>query len=471
MQFVTTGLQAQISICLASVNWPAAYDMQMRPMYVQFLLSVSSRGIMRSLYSRGWMDRMAESKISPLAPAGFPNLLPVPGVEMGAMHAGFRKRERPDLLFAVFSEGSVAAGVFTRSKAPAAPVDWCRAALEKTGGKIRALVVNAGNANAFTGEKGMKAAVKSANVASNIVGCEPEEVLLCSTGVIGVPLNGDLFEKPLTRIHAGMSGAMWREAAGAIMTTDTYPKGCCRVATLEGRPVVISGITKGSGMIAPDMATMLGFVFTNAALTHNCLQKLLSSATDRSFNSITVDSDTSTNDTCIAVATGVGAGYDPIDDPDDPRLADFRAKFDELMIDLAQQIVRDGEGATKFVAITVEGAESNEAARTIAKSAANSPLVKTAIAGEDANWGRLVAAVGKSGEAAERDKLQIWIGGQHVAHKGAVHPRYNEEEATIHMKGQEIDIRIDVGVGEGVATVWTCDLTYDYIRINADYRS
>ncbi|WP_262692992.1 bifunctional glutamate N-acetyltransferase/amino-acid acetyltransferase ArgJ [Kordiimonas aestuarii] len=414
---------------------------------------------------------MAESKISPLAPASFPNLLPVPGVEMGAMHAGFRKRERPDLLFAVFNEGAIAAGVFTRSKAPAAPVDWCRDALAKTGGRVRALVVNAGNANAFTGDRGMKAAVKSADVAAKTVGCKPEEVLLCSTGVIGVPLNGDLFEKPLARIYDGMSGSMWREAAGAIMTTDTYPKGCCRVATIEGRPVVISGITKGSGMIAPDMATMLGFVFTNAALTHNCLQKLLGYATDRSFNSITVDGDTSTNDTCIAVATGVGAAYEPIDNPDEPRLADFRAKFDELMIDLAQQIVRDGEGATKFVSITIEGAENDAAARVIGKSVANSPLVKTAIAGEDANWGRLVAAVGKAGEAAVRDRLQIWIGDQHVAHKGAVHPRYSEPEAAAHMKGQEIDIRIDVGVGEGAATVWTCDLTYEYIRINADYRS
>ncbi|NVJ97277.1 MAG: bifunctional glutamate N-acetyltransferase/amino-acid acetyltransferase ArgJ [Alphaproteobacteria bacterium] len=414
---------------------------------------------------------MAESKISPLAPEGFPALQPVAGLEMGAMYAGFRKRERPDLLMAVFAEGSVAAGVFTRSKAPAAPVDWSRKVLETSGGKVRALVVNAGNANAFTGERGMKAAVKSAAVAAKTVGCTPEEVLLCSTGVIGVPLNADLFEKPLERIHAGMSGAMWREAAGAIMTTDTYPKGSCKVATLEGRPVVISGIAKGSGMIAPDMATMLGFIFTNAALTQGCLQAILTDATNRSFNSITVDGDTSTNDTCVAVATGVGATYDPIDNPDDPRLQDFRTKFDELMIDLAQQIVRDGEGATKFVTVTIEGAETDEAAHTIGLSVANSPLVKTAIAGEDPNWGRLVAAVGKAGEAADRDSLQIWIGGQHVAHKGAVHPRYSEPEAATHMKGQDIDIRIDVGVGNGNATVWTCDLTYDYIRINADYRS
>ncbi|MFC4346257.1 bifunctional glutamate N-acetyltransferase/amino-acid acetyltransferase ArgJ [Kordiimonas lipolytica] len=414
---------------------------------------------------------MAESKVSPLAPEGFPNLLPVAGVEMGAMHAGFRKRERPDLLFAVMAEGSVAAGVFTRSKAPAAPVDWCREALAKSGGKVRAIIVNAGNANAFTGEKGMKATMKSVETTAEIVGCAPEEVLACSTGVIGVPLNGDLFEKPLKAIKDGMSGFMWREAAGAIMTTDTYPKGSCKVATVEGRPVVISGIAKGSGMIAPDMATMLGFVFTNAALTHGCLQKMLTDATDRSFNSITVDSDTSTNDTCIAVATGVGATYDPIDDPDDPRLEDFRAKFDELMTDLAHQIVRDGEGATKFVSITIEGAENDRAARVIAKSVANSPLVKTAIAGEDPNWGRLVAAVGKAGEAAARDALQIWIGGQQVAKAGCVHPRYSEPVAAEHMKGQDIDIRIDVGVGTGTATVWTCDFTYDYIRINADYRS
>ncbi|TNE67531.1 MAG: bifunctional glutamate N-acetyltransferase/amino-acid acetyltransferase ArgJ [Alphaproteobacteria bacterium] len=414
---------------------------------------------------------MAEIKLSPLAPAGFPNLLPVPGVEMGAVYAGFRKRERPDLLMAVLAEGSVAAGCFTRSKAPAAPVDWSRAVLEKSQGKVRAIVTNAGNANAFTGEKGMKAAVKSAEATAKIVGCTTDEVLLASTGVIGVPLNGDLFEKPLARIHAGLSGALWRDAAQAIMTTDTYPKGSCRVTHIDGRTVVISGIAKGSGMIAPDMATMLGFVFTNAALTYNCLQKLLRENTDLSFNSITVDGDTSTNDTVFAAATGVNMGHDPIDDPDDPRLKDFRVKFNEVMVELAQLIVKDGEGATKFVTIDIEGAENDEAAHKIGMSVANSPLVKTAIAGEDANWGRLVAAVGKAGEKAERDKLQIWIGGQHVAMKGAVHPNYSEEQATAHMKTQNIDIRIDVGVADGKARVWTCDLTYDYIRINADYRS
>ncbi|MCJ9430464.1 bifunctional glutamate N-acetyltransferase/amino-acid acetyltransferase ArgJ [Kordiimonas marina] len=414
---------------------------------------------------------MVEIKVSPLAPAGFPNLLPVPGVEMGAVYAGFRKRERPDLLMAVMAEGSVSAGTFTRTKAPAAPVDWSKSALEETGGKARAIVVNAGNANAFTGERGMKAAVKAADAAAKVVGCEPIEVLLASTGVIGVPLNGDLFEKPLARIHAGLSGALWRDAANAIMTTDTYPKGACRVTHIDGKTVVISGIAKGSGMIAPDMATMLGFVFTNAALTYGCLQKLLRDSVDVSFNSITVDGDTSTNDSVFAVATGTGMGHDPIGDPNDPRLDDFKVKFREVLTELAHLIVRDGEGATKFVTVTIEGAESDKAAHRIAMSVANSPLVKTAIAGEDANWGRLVMAVGKAGEKAERDKLQIWIGGQPVAAKGAVLPSYSEEKATEHMKGQMIDLRVDVGVGEGRATVWTCDLTYDYIRINADYRS
>lgn len=398
-------------------------------------------------------------------------MLPVAGVEIGAVAAGFRYTGRPDLMMAVFADGTAAAGVFTRTKAPAAPVDWSKGALSENGGTAKALVVNAGNANAFTGERGMKAATKSAEVAAAIVGCAPNEVMLASTGVIGVPMNGSLFEKPLETIHAGLSGALWKDAARAIMTTDTFPKGGSRVAEVEGRPVTISGFAKGSGMIAPDMATMLGFVFTNAALTPACLQAILSEATDLSFNSITVDGDTSTNDTVLAFATGQNVRFDPIDDPNDPRLDNFKACFTDLMTDLAQQIVRDGEGATKFVSVTIEGAENDAAARTIAKSVANSPLVKTAIAGEDPNWGRLVMAVGKAGEAADRDKLQIWIGGQQVAKNGAVHPRYSEPEAAAHMKGQEIDIRINVGVADGTATVWTCDLTYDYIRINADYRS
>jgi len=264
---------------------------------------------------------------------------------------------------------------------------------------------------------------------------------------------------------------MWHEAAIAITTTDTFPKGCCRTALIDGQPVVISGIAKGSGMIAPDMATMLGFIFTNANVTSQCLQEILTEATERSFNSVTVDGDTSTNDTVLAFATGVRANSDIIDDASDPRLIDFIRKFDQVMVDLAQQIVRDGEGATKFVTVTVEGAEDALAARTIAKAIANSPLVKTAIAGEDPNWGRLVMAIGKSGEKADRDALQIWIGDQKVAEKGAVCNSYLEEAAAAHMKTNAILLRVDVGVGSGCASVWTCDLTHGYIDINADYRS
>jgi len=414
---------------------------------------------------------MSESVISPLAPSTFPNMLPVPGIEIGAVAAGLRYKGRPDLMMAVMAEGTAAAGVFTRTKAPAAPVDWSREALASNGGTARVLVVNAGNANAFTGERGMAAAVKSAEIAARIANCDTKEVMLASTGVIGEPLNTGQFEKPLSRIFAGLSGALWKDAARAITTTDTFPKGASRVAEIDGRPVTISGIAKGSGMIAPDMATMLGFVFTNAALTPSCLQAILSQTNEKSFNSITVDGDTSTNDSVLAFATGKNVRFDPIDDPDDPRLESFKAMFQEVMTDLAHQIVRDGEGASKFVTIRIEGAEDDAAAHKIGLSVANSPLVKTAIAGEDPNWGRLVMAVGKSGEAADRDALQIWIGGQHVAHKGAVHPRYSEDEAAVHMKGQDIDIRIDVGVANGAATVWTCDLTHGYISINADYRS
>ncbi len=414
---------------------------------------------------------MPDIKKSPLAPDQFPNLLPVAGVEVGAAAAGLRYEGRPDLMLAKFAEGTRAAGVFTRTKMPAAPVEWCRNVLTKSGGAARALVVNAGNANAFTGSKGQKAAQATADAASRIVGCDPCEVLIASTGVIGEPLDVSKFPRFLKRIHEGLSGAMWREVATAITTTDTFPKGCSRIATIEGRPVVISGIAKGSGMIAPDMATMLGFMFTNAQISSACLAEILRRATDISFNSITVDSDTSTNDTVLAFATGKNANITLIEDPDDDRLADFRTKFSEVAVDLAQQIVRDGEGATKFVTIEITGAASNEAAKKIALSIANSPLVKTAIAGEDPNWGRLIMAVGKSGELADRDILQLWIGDQLVAEKGQVSRAYEESVAADYMKQQEIRFRMDVGVAGGQATVWTCDLTHGYIEINADYRS
>ncbi|WP_262693069.1 bifunctional glutamate N-acetyltransferase/amino-acid acetyltransferase ArgJ [Kordiimonas aquimaris] len=414
---------------------------------------------------------MASYQKSPLAPDRFPDLAPVPGVELGAVAAGLRYTGRPDLMLVEFPGGAYAAGVFTRSKMPAAPVDWCRSALSESKGKAKALVVNAGNANAFTGSHGEKATARTASAAAEIIGCDMNEVLLASTGVIGEPLDTSSFPKFLQRIHEGLSTAMWHEVAVAITTTDTFPKGCCRTTFIDGQPVVISGISKGSGMIAPDMATMLGFVFTNANVSSQCLQAILSHATEGSFNSVTVDGDTSTNDTVLAFATGVRANADVIDDPSDPRLAEFVKKFDQVMMDLAQQIVRDGEGATKFVTVTVEGAEDTSAARTIAKAIANSPLVKTAIAGEDPNWGRLVMAVGKSGEKADRDALQIWIGDQKVADKGAVCSNYVEEHAAAHMKTDTILLRVDVGIGSGCASVWTCDLTHGYIDINADYRS
>lgn len=410
---------------------------------------------------------MSELPISPLAPKAFPAMTPVPGVEFGAVAAGLKYKGRPDLFMAVFPEGTAAAGVFTKSKMPAAPVDWSRNALLATEGRVRCLLVNAGNANAFTGSKGAKAATKSAHIAADVVGCKPEEVLLASTGVIGEPLDVSSFKRFLPRIHAGLSGALWLDAAKAICTTDTFPKGCSKITEIEGRAVTITGIAKGSGMIAPDMATMLGFVFTNAPVTPACLRALLLEATDKSFNCTTVDGDTSTNDTVYAFATG----GDEISDPSDPRLDTFKPHFQEVMTNLAQQVVRDGEGATKFITVTVEGAEDDTAAKAIALSVANSPLVKTAIAGEDANWGRVVMAVGKSGEAANRDKLQIWIGDQQVAQNGMVSSRYSEEEASEHMKGSDIMIRADVSVGTGTATVWTCDLTHGYISINADYRS
>lgn len=414
------------------------------------------------------MDQIAKS---PLAPQQFPNLLPVVGIEVGAAAAELRYKGRPDLMLARMAPGTVAAGVFTQSKMPAPPVDWCKDQLAANGATARALVVNAGNANAFTGTKGPKAVVSIAEATAEIVGCKPAEVMIASTGVIGEVLDVSKFPKFLRRIHDGLSGAMWQEVATAITTTDTFPKGCSRVATLEDHPVVISGIAKGSGMIAPDMATMLGFMFTNANISAPCLDQILRDATAGSFNSISVDSDTSTNDTVLAFATGRNANATCIDDPADPRLDDFKAKFLEVAVDLAQQIVRDGEGAQKFVTVQVTGAESDGSAKAIARAIADSPLVKTAIAGEDPNWGRVIMAIGKSGEHADRDRLRLWIGDQLVAENGAVAKRYSEPLAVEHMRSTEIDIRVDAAVGDGSATVWTCDLTHGYIEINADYRS
>ncbi len=412
---------------------------------------------------------MVKTRPSPLRPARFPDCLPVPGVALAVAATGARYRGRDDLFCARFVEGSVAAGLFTRSRMPAAPVEWCRAALRRSGGAVRGLVVNAGNANAFTGRAGTAATARIAACFATAIGAPREAVLLASTGVIGEPLDPD----PLVAAFAALDyrGDAWKAAARAIGTTDTFPKGATATAAIDGHPVVLTGIAKGSGMIQPDMATMLAFVFTNARLPVPVLDALLRRGAERSFHCITVDGDTSTSDTLLLVATGEGARHGAITDADDPRLAGFRAALEALLVDLAQQIVRDGEGAGKFVSITVSGAESDAAAKRIAFAIANSPLVKTAIAGGDPNWGRIVMAVGKSGERADRDRLAIWLGDQRVTADGARHPAYSEAAAAAHFQGREIRIRVDVGIAGGTATVWTCDLTHGYISINADYRS
>jgi glutamate N-acetyltransferase/amino-acid N-acetyltransferase len=403
-----------------------------------------------------------------MAPESFPTLAPVDGVRLAARACGVRYQGRVDVMLMAFDEGTEIAGVLTRSLTASAPVEWCRSALAV--GRARAVLVNAGNANAFTGAAGVEAVKKTAGAVAETLGCGVEEVYVASTGVIGEPLPYERITGHIESLAGDLSAEAWPLAAEAIMTTDTYPKGATRTAEIDGVRVTLNGIAKGSGMIAPDMATMLAFVATDANLPHVVLQALLAEATDRSFNCITVDSDTSTSDTLLLAATGK-AGSPPIGDPSDERLREFRAALLELMTDLAQQIVRDGEGAGKFVTIQVTGADNDRAARRIGLAIANSPLVKTAVAGEDANWGRIVMAVGKAGERAERDHLSIRIGGVEVARDGQRVPDYDEAPVAQHMKGRDISIEVDVGVGEGRGTVWTCDLTHAYIDINAHYRS
>jgi glutamate N-acetyltransferase/amino-acid N-acetyltransferase len=409
------------------------------------------------------------NKVSPLAPADFPAMPPLPGVRLASGICGLRYKGRTDLLLAELAPGTTVAGTFTRSLTAAAPVEWCRKAVRQ--GLARGLVVNSGNANAFTGAAGVAAVERTVRGAADLFDCRPSQIFVASTGVIGEPLAAEKIVAALPVLKKGLASAAWEQAACAIMTTDTFPKGAVRTAAIGDATVAILGIAKGSGMIAPDMATMLAFVFTDAAIPAVPLQAMLTPAVDRSFNAITVDSDTSTSDTVLLFATGAGPEHPKIEDADDPTLADFRAQLEGVLVDLAQQVVRDGEGATKFVAITVTGAEHDRAARRIALAIANSPLVKTAIAGEDANWGRIVMAVGKAGERADRDRLAITIGGVAVARDGGVVPGYDETPVVSHMKGHEIDIEVDVGVGRGRATVWTCDLTHRYIDINASYRS
>jgi glutamate N-acetyltransferase/amino-acid N-acetyltransferase len=407
-------------------------------------------------------------KVSPLAPKSFPALPALAGVKIATAEAGIRYKGRTDVLLMLFDPGTTVAGVFTRSRCPSAPVDWCRAVLSS--GTARALVVNSGNANAFTGKKGLAATQLTAQLAAKAVGCAESEIYLASTGVIGEPLDGEKFRGVLDRLAVSAEGNGWEKAARAIMTTDTFPKGATSYLDLDGSQITITGIAKGAGMIAPDMATMLSFLATDAPVSAPVLQTLLSEAVQTSFNCVTVDGDTSTSDTLLAFATGA-AGGKVISDAKDPRAYALGAAFKQVLADLAQQVARDGEGATKFITVDVEGAESDESARRIGLSIANSPLVKTAIAGEDANWGRVVMAVGKAGEPADRDRLAIYFGGIRVAVEGERDSAYDEAATSAYMKSQEIDIRVDLNIGSGKARVWTCDLTSDYISINADYRS
>jgi glutamate N-acetyltransferase/amino-acid N-acetyltransferase len=404
---------------------------------------------------------------SPLAPVSFPDLPVIQGVMPRIARARYKTWDRCDLTFVTLDPGTVVAGVLTQSRCPSPEVEWCRKAL--TLGQARALVVNAGNSNAFTGDRG-RAAVENlvARVAGRL-GCQPSDVFVASTGVIGVPL-------PIDKSEAGLDAAFaaapcsWEDAAATIMTTDTFAKAAVTRAVIGDKTVNLVGIIKGSGMIMPDMATMLGFIFTDAAVEAAFLQAALSDANVKSFSCITVDSDTSTSDTVLAFATGK-AGNAPLTAADDAGADAFRAALADLCLQLAHLVVRDGEGASKFVRVDVTGAESDRSAHRIALSIANSPLVKTAIAGEDANWGRVVMAVGKAGEPAERDRLSIRFGETQVARDGLAVHGYDEAPVAAHLKGSEIDIGVDLGLGEGRATVWTCDLTHGYIEINADYRS
>ena len=409
--------------------------------------------------------------VSPLAPKSTPDCPPVEGVRFSTAAAGIRYTGRTDVMLALLDKGTQVAGVFTRSKCPSAPVDWGRAKL--AGGKARALVVNSGNANAFTGKNGVSSTKLTAQLAARATGAPSGEIFLASTGVIGEPLDATKFEGVLGGLVDNASPAGLLDAARAIMTTDTFPKIATATCEIGGVEVRINGMAKGAGMIAPDMATMLSFVFTDAPIAADALQAMLSKSVAASFNSITVDSDTSTSDTLLLFATGAAAkrGAPKIEAASDRRLAGFKTALHGLLLDLAQQVVRDGEGCRKFVEIRVEGAASAAAARRIGLSIANSPLVKTAIAGEDANWGRVVAAVGKAGEKADRDRLAIWFGGFRVAHKGLRDLSYDEAKVSDYMRGEKIDLRVDVGVGTASWTVWTCDLTKEYIAINGDYRS
>ena len=408
--------------------------------------------------------------VSPLATA-LPDMPPVGGVQISAAHAGFYRHERKDTLLMKFAEGTTCAGVFTRHTIGSAPVDWCKKQLDANDGfDIRALIVNAGCANAFTGKQGADAARRTASALSRRIDCRQRDIMLASTGVIGQVLDDSKIAARLYDLEKDLRADAWAEAAQAIMTTDTFPKGACETAEIDGVTVRINGIAKGSGMIAPDMATMLAFIATDATLSPGVLQSLLALFTRTTFNSVTVDGDTSTNDTCLLFATGAAAAP-RISRAGDKRLSDFKAKLEKVMHGLACQLIRDGEGATKFVRVNVTGAASPASARKIAKSIAESPLCKTAWAGEDANWGRIVMAAGKTEEPVDRDRVSIRFGDLVAAENGAVSLNYNEAAMSAYMKNAELEISVDVGVGRATAHVYTCDLTHGYISINGDYRS
>ncbi|WP_201723073.1 bifunctional glutamate N-acetyltransferase/amino-acid acetyltransferase ArgJ [Caulobacter sp. X] len=408
--------------------------------------------------------------ISPLA-VPFPNIPPIAGVEIATGRAGFYKHEREDLLLMRFAEGTSAAGVFTRHGVGSAPVDWCKRQLAASGGAdVRALVVNAGCANSFTGKPGADAVRRVATAVGKRFDCRQRDVMMASTGVIGVILDDSKITARLPEVEARLTADAWAQAGRAIMTTDTFPKGAYATAMIDGHEVKIAGIAKGSGMIAPDMATMLAFVATDAAIAPAALQTLVSLYTRTTFNCVTVDGDRSTNDTLLLFATGQ-SGAPKISRPGDKRLADFREKLEGVLLDLALQLVRDGEGATKFVKITVNGAESPASARKIARTIAESPLVKTAFAGEDANWGRIVMAVGRADEPVVRERISVKFGDLYAARDGLISPEYDEAKMSAYVKNQEFEVSVDVGVGKGSATVWTCDLTKQYVAINGDYRS
>ncbi len=409
---------------------------------------------------------------SPFAPSAFPDLPPVNGFDMAVAATGLRYKNRDDLWVLRGQPGTSVAGVFTKNLMPGAPVTWSRRALmmKETPQAPKVLLVNAGNSNVFTGDAGVKAVELKAEVLQRAFSADRNSVLLASTGVIGEVLDPSKIVRAIPDMAANMIKNGWEEAALAIMTTDTYPKGATAEAKIGDISVRINGIAKGSGMIAPDMATMLAFIATDANISQSALQSMLSDFTLLTFNAITVDSDTSTSDTVFLMASGA-ANHDEITDPHDAALGDFKNALLRVMLNLAHQIIKDGEGARKFVTVNVKGAVNDESARKIAMSIGNSPLVKTAIAGEDANWGRIVMAIGKSGEPADPNKLTVALGPYTLATKGQLAPEYEEAQGTKYMKRDHLDINVDIGLGSGSYTAWTCDLTHRYIDINADYRS